>query len=190
MSVTLAFTVPVADFFAVGAIGLLAFNGFRRGAVGALFGLLRIYFSFIITAISYERMALLFQARLGATSSTSQTFCFAIIFLLLLAATWAAEMILRRKISESPQTGERPSRIGGIILGLLQGILILSIIYMNIDFFPVSDEDSSSHLEHAFSHKLMKHVAPDIKNFTLSPVSHLKNIFGESKPDAPEESPL
>ena len=190
MSEDLAFTIPVADFFAAGVIGLLAFNGFRRGVLGAFFTLLRIYLTFIITALSYERAALPFQARLSASTSTSQIFCFITIFVLVFAAAWAVEIVLRRKISESPGGRKKPSRIGGIILGLFQGILLLSILYMNVDFFPASDRGGTSRLEDAFSHKLVRHVAPGIKDLSVDSVSYFRTLSGRQKPPESEDSPL
>ena len=190
MSENLAFTVPVADFFAAGLIGLLALNGFRRGGLGALFTFLRIYLTFIITALSYERAALPFQARLSATTSTSQIFCFITIFVLVFAAAWALEILLRRKISESPGGKKKASRASGIIFGVFQGILLLSIIYMNVDFFPESQQEGTSHLENVFSHKLVKHVAPGIKDFSIESVSYFGTLYGKQEPIEPEDPPL
>ncbi len=186
MSVYAAFTIPFADFFILGAIAFFAFSGFMRGALRTLFSALRIYFSFIITTIFYERVALLIQVMFDTPSWVAQMICFIIVFGIILFIIWLVGAILSKRISK-PQTSSGLDKVGGAILGLVEGVLIVSIIIMFIDFYPTPK--ARSPLEDAISYKAIKNIAPGIKDLTMRPISRIKHTDKKSKSDDIEEWP-
>lgn len=169
MNFALAF--PLVDILIFGAIILFGFNGFRQGVLRVLVGFLRVYFSFIITTFLYERAAIFLQATFGTSSPLAQTICFAAIFAIFWAVMWAVGLILK-KISKPLQTSGSLSKIGGTILGIVEGMLIVSIVIMGISFY--SAPEIQSPLEDSVSYRLVKQVAPGIKDFTVGRIPRLK----------------
>ena len=186
MFINSGFTIPFSDFLMFGVIIFFGYYGFRRGVQKELISVLRIYFSFIITVILYERLAVLVQALFNAPSWFAQMLCFVVIFVVFVAAIWVIEIILRKKLSQAEKTSSVLSKTGGVTLGLLEGILIISIMIMAVEFYP-TPEGAKYPFEGAVSYKFIKQIAPGIKDFTVRPVSALKDISDGSKPEDLEE---
>jgi uncharacterized membrane protein required for colicin V production len=180
MLANLAFTLPLADILIFGTIVLFAFYGFKRGVLRALFGFLQVYFAFIITTLLYERAALLLQAKFDIPSQLAQMICFTVIFAIFLAMIWVLVFTVK-KVSKPPETSSSLSRIGGAILGVAQGTLIVSIIIMGISFY--SPPIIQSSLENAISYRVIKQVAPGIKDFTVERIPSLKEEADVSESD-------
>ena len=180
MSANFAFTVPLADILIFGTVILFAFNGLKRGVLRALFGFLQVYFSLIITTLLYERAALLLQATFSISSPLAQMICFTAIFAIFLSILWVLTSTLK-KISKLPETSGSLSKIGGTILGAAAGILIVSIIIMVIGFYSLPEIQSP--LENAVSYRIIKQIAPGIKDFTVTHIPRLKADSDESESD-------
>ena len=170
----IAYIVPLADLLIFGVIGLFIFYGFKRGALKTLYSILRIYFSFIISIFFYERLALLLQAIFDMSSGVARIICFTTLFVALLVTMWAAGVFLRRRVAKDPDASNGLSRAGGGILGLLESILIISIIIMVVNFYPIP-EGTKFPLEGAISYKIIKYIAPGIETFTIGPISRIKD---------------
>jgi membrane protein required for colicin V production len=181
MSMDLAFVVPLVDIPIFGAIIFFALNGFRRGILRALFSFFRIYLSFIVTALSYERLALLFQAAFDISSPLAQMICFIAVFTIFFVMVWVLVAILK-KVSKPLQTSSRLSKIGGTVLGITEGILIISIVIMVIGFYSVPETQSP--LESAVSYRAVKQVAPGIKHLTMELIPHPKESHSASRKDS------
>jgi len=182
MYMNFGFTVPLSDILMFAVIIFFGYYGFRRGVLKELLSVLRLYFSFIITVLFYEKLAVLTQAILNTPSWFAQMLCFTVILAVLFSAVWAAEVILRKKISQTTKAGSILSKVGGVTLGLLEGILLISIMIMAVEFYPSSD-GAKYPFEGAASYKVIKQVAPSIKEYTVRPVSMLKDISNGSEPD-------
>ena len=186
MFINSGFTIPLSDILIFGVIIFFGYYGYRRGVQKELVSVLRLYFSFIITVLLYERLAVVVQALFNAPSWFAQMLCFVIIFAVFVAAIWAIEIILRKKLSQTTKAGSVLSKAGGVTLGLLEGILIISIMIMAVEFYP-TPEGAKYPFEGAVSYKFIKQIAPSIKDFTVSPVSMLKEISDGSEPEDLEE---
>jgi len=180
MSADFAFTLPLTDILIFGTVILFAFSGFKRGVLRALFGFLQVYFSFIITTLLYERAALLLQAAFSISSPLAQMICFTAIFAIFLGIIWVVVFILK-KVSKPPETSSSLSKIGGTILGIAEGVLIVSIIIMGISFY--SPPIIQSPLENAVSYRVIKQIAPGIKDFTVAHIPSLKEETDVSESD-------
>jgi uncharacterized membrane protein required for colicin V production len=186
MSMNFGFTIPLSDILMFGVIIFFGFYGYRRGVLKELISVLRLYFSFIFTVLLYERAAILLQAITNIPSWFVQMLCFSVILIIFLVAMWAVEIILRKKITPDEKTGSVLSKVGGVTLGLLEGILLISIMIMDVEFYP-TPEGAKYPFEGAVSYKVIKQVAPSIKDFTVKPVSMLKDISDGTEIDDMEE---
>jgi len=171
--VNLAFAFPLTDILVFGTIALFAFKGFKQGALRSLFGVLRVYLAFIITTLFYEKAALLLQTTSDMPSSVALMICFTTIFAASLAIIWALGSVVK-KFSKGPETSSILSKIGGTVLGLVEGILIVSIVIMDIGFYFPPETQSS--LEGAVFYNTVKHIAPAIKEFTVGHISRLEGF--------------
>jgi len=171
----IAFIVPLADLLIFGVIGIFVFYGFKRGALRTLYSILRIYFSFIISILFYERLALLLQAASNISSGVARIICFTTLFIALLVTMWSAGIFLRKRVAKASDADSGLSRAGGCLLGLLESVLILCIIFLVIGFYPVPIGVEFP-LEGAISYRVIKYIAPGIETFTVGPISRLKNV--------------
>ena len=186
ISISVASVMSLADIIVLGVVIFFAFYGLKRGALRTLYSILRIYFSFIITILFYEKLALLLQANTGITSAVALIVSFTSLFCMLAIIVWLTGVLVRKRIANPPQTDNTLSRIGGIVLGVLESVLLMSIIIMAIDFYPAENK-ARSPLEDTLSYKVIKNIAPSIESFTTGPIERLKDISGgetdESKSD-------
>ena len=127
MSMSSAFTVSLADVLIIGVLFLFAFYGSKRGVRRTLNSIFRIYFSFIIAILFYEKLALLFQATVVSISSgAARVICFTILFAIFL---WLKEMQATGKIPLSveileeikPKNRAKDTRIAGQITPVANG---------------------------------------------------------------------
>ena len=186
MYINFGFAVLLSDIIMFAVIIFFGYYGFRRGVLKELISVLRLYFSFIITVLLYEKLAVLIQAILNTPSWFAQMLCFTIILGVLFASVWATEIILRKKMTQTTKAGSVLSKVGGVTLGLLEGTLLISIMIMTVEFYPAPDE-AKYPFEGASSYNVIKQVAPSIKDYTVRPVSMLKDISNGSESDDTEE---
>ena len=92
-----AFTISLADIFFFGLIAFFIFFGFKRGALRTIYSILRLYFSFIITIILYEKLALVLQASTGMSSVAACILSFTAIFIVLVITAWIISSLVRRR---------------------------------------------------------------------------------------------
>ena len=177
--------VSLADIIVFGALMLFAFYGFKRGALRVLYAILRIYFAFIITIFFYGRLALLFQLMVDVSFGVACIICFTVLFIVIMVMVWLISVFVKKRIAKPSEIDSSLSRIGGIILGLLEGALIVSIIIMVVNFYPV-ENDAETPLEHTLSYKVMRHIAPGMEYMVSGPFSRLKEAANSAKTDESE----
>jgi len=185
MSTSSAFTVSLADVLLIGILFLFALYGAKRGVRGTLNSIFRIYFSFIIAILFYEKLALPFQAMANISSGAARVICFATLFAIFLSVVWTTGVVLRKRISKTSDPDSSANRVGGAALGLLESVLLISIVIMGVDLYPAS-EDAKSPMESSISYKAIKYVAQGMESFTMAPLSRLKDISNLSEPDKSE----
>lgn len=189
MSITAFSAISLADILIIGVVLFFVFYGFKRGVLKTLYSILRIYFSFILTILLYDRLALLLQASSGMNSAAARILSFSVIFIVLITIIWVVGSLLRKKIARPSETSSSLSRIGGGFLGLLESILLISIIIMDINFYPASNGGKSP-LEDTMSYKVIQQIAPSIEYFTIGPISRIKDISDISESEESEDEEL
>lgn len=171
MQMELAFVLSLADLFLFGIAALFAFVGFVRGVLNQLLSFLRVYFSFIAATLLYRRVAKSLLNGLSLPSWATQMIAFAGIFVIFIATTWLIWAIMSKRISK-PETSSKVSKISGTILGLAEGILLISIVIMIISFHPGYDRAQLG-FKNTISYKTIEPIAPGIRSLTIGPISQL-----------------
>jgi uncharacterized membrane protein required for colicin V production len=171
MQIELAFVLSLADLFLFGIVVLFAFVGFVRGVLNQLLSFLRVYFSFIAATLLYRKVAKSLLAGLSLPPWATQMIAFAGIFVIFIVTIWLIWAIMSKRISK-PETSSRVSKISGTILGLAEGILMISIVIMIISFHPRYDR-AQLEIKNTISYKAIEPIAPGIRSLTIGPISQL-----------------
>ena len=112
--------------------------------------------------------------------------CFTALLGVLIAILWLIGVFVKKRVAKPPETDSSLSRMGGTVLGLLEGAFVISIIIMIINFYPVDSDAKSpaeSPFEHTLSYKVVGQMAPSIESLIARPVSHLKNATNGAETD-------
>lgn len=171
MQMELAFVLSLADLFLFGIVALFAFVGFVRGVLNQLLSFLRVYFSFIVATLLYRKVAKSLLAGLGLPPWAIQMIAFIAIFVIFIVVVWLIWAIMSKRISK-PETSSRMSKISGTILGLAEGILLISIVIMIISFHPGYD-NAQIDFKNTASYRAIEPIAPGIRSLTIGPISQL-----------------
>jgi hypothetical protein len=78
---------------------------------------------------------------------------------------------MSKRISK-PETSSRVSKISGTILGLAEGILMISIVIMIVSFHPGYDR-AQIDFKNTISYRTIEPIAPGIRSLTIGPISQL-----------------
>jgi len=149
------------DLFVFGVIILFGFTGYRRGGIKSFISLFLLYLSFIATMILYEKPSLYLQITLDTPSPLARLVCFAIFFAIFVAITRYVNYIITKILTQVLIRGII-SGIIGMFFGAIEGILLISIIFMGIAFYPVNPP-----LKDAISFKVMKDIPVNLRDTSL-----------------------
>ena len=152
-----------------------------------IYAVLRIYFAFIVTVLFYGRLALLLQDQVTISSGVACMFCFTALFVVLIVVVWLISVFVKKRVAKPPEVDSNLSRLGGIVLGLMEGVLIVSIIIMVVNFYPVED-DAETPLGHTLSYKVLRNIAPGMESIISGPFERLKESADRTKTDEPESN--
>jgi len=154
-------TLIAFDLFVFGVIVLFGFNGYRRGGIKSFISLIFLYLSFIAAMVLYEKPSLYLQITLDTPSPLARLVCFAIFFAIFVAITRYVNYIITKILTQVLIRGII-SGIIGIFFGAIEGILLISIIFMSIAFYPVNPP-----LKDAISFKVMKDIPVNLRDTSL-----------------------
>jgi uncharacterized membrane protein required for colicin V production len=185
MQMELAFILSLADLFLFGIVVLFAFVGFVRGVLNQLLSFLRVYFSFIAATLLYRKVAKSLLAGLSLPPWATQMIAFAGIFVIFIVIIWLIWAIMSKRISK-PETSSKVSKISGTILGLAEGILVVSIVIMIVSFHPGYGK-AQLEFKDTVSYKAIEPIAPGIRSLTIGPISQLTEI-PDTEPNRQTES--
>jgi uncharacterized membrane protein required for colicin V production len=154
-------TLIAFDLFVFGVIVLFGFTGYRRGGIKSFISLFLLYLSFIAAMILYEKPSLYLQITLDTPSPLARLVCFAIFFAIFVAITRYVSYIINKILTQVLIRGII-SGIIGVFFGAMEGILLISIIFMVIAFYPVNPP-----LKDAISFKVMKDIPVNLRDTSL-----------------------
>jgi uncharacterized membrane protein required for colicin V production len=110
---------------------------------------------------------------------------FAGIFVIFIVIIWLIWAIMSKRISK-PETSSKVSKISGTILGLAEGILVVSIVIMIVSFHPGYGK-AQLEFKDTVSYKAIEPIAPGIRSLTIGPISQLTEI-PDTEPNRQTES--
>jgi uncharacterized membrane protein required for colicin V production len=170
-------TLIILDLFIIGVLILYGFNGFRRGGIKSLLSLFFLYISFIATMLLYERPAMYMQVELDTNSSLSKIVFFAIIFAIIATVTRYIYYFLTKMLADVLLRG-LISGVIGAFFGLMEGILIIGIVFMCIAFYPVSPP-----LSDTVSFKILKEIPIDVRDSSLWFLPKMRDSIKQEEQD-------
>ena len=150
-----------------------------------IYAVIRIYFAFIVTVLLYGRLVLLLQDQVTISSGVACMICFTALFCALIVMVWLISVFVKKRVAKPPEVESSLSRIGGTVLGLIEGALIVSIIIMVVNFYPVED-GAETPLGHTLSYKVLRNLAPGMESIVSRPLKHLKETADGTKADESE----
>jgi uncharacterized membrane protein required for colicin V production len=133
-----------------------------------------VYCSFIAATLLYRKVAKSLLAGLSLPPWATQMTAFVGIFVIFIVTIWLIWAIMSKRISK-PETSSRVSKISGTILGLAEGVLVISIVIMIISFHPRYD-NAQLEIKNTISYKAIEPIAPGIRSLTIGPISQLTEI--------------
>lgn len=161
MNLAVISSLIILDIIVIGVLSLFAFSGYRRGGVKAVISLFLLYVVVLISMILYERPAIFLQVMFDVSSPLTRIICFSIIFIVLYTISRVVYFILSKLVASIAVRGVF-SGILGSIFGILEAVILIGIIFMNINFYPVKPP-----LNDSLSFNLLKDVPKDIKEKSL-----------------------
>jgi uncharacterized membrane protein required for colicin V production len=150
------------DLFVFGVIILFGFTGYRRGGIKSFINLIFLYLSFIAAMVLYEKPSLYLQITLDTPSPLARLVCFAIFFAIFVVITRYVNYIITKILTTQVLIRGIISGIIGMFFGAIEGILLISIIFMSIAFYPVNPP-----LKDAISFKVMKDIPVELRDTSL-----------------------
>jgi uncharacterized membrane protein required for colicin V production len=163
------------DIFVAAVLVLYGLTGFRRGGVKSFLSLLFLYIAFIIAIVLFEKPAVYLQVTLETKSSTARIVCFGSIFAVFVAVTRYVYFLTTRLFAQVLLRGLF-SGITGAIFGIMEGILLIGIIYMSIAFYPVS-----APLSDTISFRAIKDIPIEIRDSSLWFLPSMKDSLAQKE---------
>jgi len=158
------------DILALGLIVFLIYQGYKKGVLESIFALIRLLIAFLATLMLYEKLSVAFQAGVSMSTWLAKLLCFSLIFIPLFIFLWFIGIFIQNKIPKSKEISNS-SKFIGAIFGLLRGILIISIIFMVLDFYAAKDSDESL-IGNIISYKITGKIAPGIEKLIFNTILH------------------
>ncbi len=155
-------------------IALSAVLGYRKGFLRKILGIAGIILGFILAVRFYKPFSGFAEGILKTNSGAVPVICFLIIIGIVFAlAVWVARFIAG--LNSGTATIDK---ILGAIFGFLQGLIIASILAVNLSFinYPDSQVRSASYL-----YPVVYNVAPYLFERVLDFSPELKNLYIEYK---------
>ncbi len=161
MSFAIVSSLIILDIVVIGILALFAFYGYRRGGIKSFLSLILLFVVVLISMLLYERPALFLQVMLDVSSPLTRVICFSIIFFIAYVISRVVYFILSRLIPELAIRGIFGGILGAIF-STMEAIILISIVFMNVNFFPIKPP-----LRDSLSFSVMKDIPKEIKEKSL-----------------------
>lgn len=164
------------DWVILAVVGIFALQGFRKGLLREVAGLLGVVVAFILSVRLLSDVSALISYYLGISPQLAVVVSGFVIFFVVLGLFIFLARLLR-KILDWALLGW-VDRVGGSLFGLLKGTLIVSILALLISLIPLGSE-----LEKAFNDSVLFHpvraVAPAVFNGLMKVAPRAGDFYGE-----------
>ena len=168
----------IFDFVIIIILGIFIFNGFRKGFLREIAGLFGIIIAFILAVRLMDDFSVVISHYLGLSPRVAVIVTAAAIFILVIVAFILAAKILR-KLMELATLGWI-DRVLGSSLGLLKGVIIVSVLALILSLIPAG-QDFSRKQDESYLFNPMKKAAPFMFNGIMKIVPAASDFYGELK---------
>jgi uncharacterized membrane protein required for colicin V production len=141
------------DVILILVLSIFMFAGWRKGLLRKLIALICLALSLVVATKFASTISDEISEPLGLTAGTGTTICFILIVCVIMISQAIFYRLVIKKLGEGLW-----NKIGGLLMGLLQGGLLVSVtlIFLSIYFHYPSDETRSESL----LYKPLKNFAP------------------------------
>ncbi len=141
------------DFILVLVLSIFMFAGWRKGLLRKLIALICLALSLVVATKFASTLSDEISGPLGLSSGTGTTVSFVLIVCVIMISQAIFYKLVIKKLGEGMW-----NKIGGLLMGLLEGGLLVSVtvIFLSIYFHYPSDETRSE----SFLYKPLKNFAP------------------------------
>lgn len=161
MNIAIISSLIILDIIVIGVLGLFAFQGYRRGGIKSLLSLFLLFIVVLLSMVLYERPALFLQVMLDVSSPITRVICFSIIFVVFYVISKVVYFILSKLLSTLAVRGALSGIIGSLFT-IAEAIILISVVFMNVSFFPTNPI-----MKDSLSFNIMKDIPKDIKETCL-----------------------
>jgi uncharacterized membrane protein required for colicin V production len=155
-------------------VALLTFLGFRKGFLRKVLGIAGLIFGFILAIRFYDLVSNLFLKLTDANESLMRI----IAFLFIIAAVYSLAIWIARFMTNINPSLSKIDKMAGAILGFVEGLLITSILLVNLSFINYPDvkiRETSALYTRVYS------IAPFLFDKIISYSPSLKDMYLEYK---------
>ena len=166
-------------------LAFFVFNGFRRGFLREIAGLVGVVIAFILAVRFMNDFSGIISYYLGLSPRIAVIVTAVVIFILVLVTFVVLAKIIQ-KLMEMATLGWI-NRLFGSLFGLLKGIIIVSILALIISLVPGGQEFDREQRESALFDPMRK-AGPIIFNGVMKIVPAANDFFGEIKQSLSDRS--
>jgi membrane protein required for colicin V production len=177
--------VNIFDLVILIILAFFVFNGFRRGFLREIAGLVGVVIAFILAVRFMNDFAGIISYYLGLSPRVAVIVTAVAIFVLVLISFVVIAKIIQ-KLMEMATLGWI-NRLFGSLFGLLKGVIIVSILALIISLVPGGQEFDREQRESALFDPMRK-AGPIIFNGVMKIVPAANDFFGEIKQSLSDRS--
>ncbi len=167
--------MAITDICILVGIALFAVLGFRDGFFRKLFGILGLILGLIVATKFMSSLGDLFIKWTDFSNDVSNVLAFSFLFM---GAMVTVNILFRWFGRSSKETLTFRSRLVGGVLGLAQGIVVVSLLTL---MFSIFDIPSKEDREEAVLYEPITAVAPAVFDYTTSWMPASKDFFHQIK---------
>jgi membrane protein required for colicin V production len=162
------------DIVIVLVIAIPAFFGYRKGFLRKLLGIAGILFGFILALNFYPKLSDILSGIIKGNPTAVKI----LSFLLIIAVVFSLAVWLARFIANINSGTSLIDKILGIITGFIQGLIIASVLVVNLSSMGVIDQNTRTS---SLLYPRIYNIAPSIFDRLVKIAPGLQNTYDEYK---------
>lgn len=153
-------------------VGLTTVVGFRQGFLRKILGIAGIIGGFILAIQFYKDVGGFLQKLFSLSNAEA----FIIAFIMIVLVIFSAAVWVSRFFTDKNSTLSTINKILGAGFGLLQGVILASVVLSNLALINIPNETIRNS---SLLYKMVYPVAPKILDLTISHSETLKGLYNE-----------
>ncbi len=164
----------IFDLFILGGFVLSGWLGYRNGILKKILGLVSFFVGLIVATKCMGPCGRLLVSWFGFSLELAYVFAFFAVFLLIILL----ENVLYRLIVKKKSPLDLINRIGGVLFGLVQGSVGISLFLLMLSIFEIPGERTK---KESYLYKPILNVAPRLFDFALAAIPQSKTFYNTLK---------